>query len=120
MEKFKIPADRAFRGAFAIVNTISGTYVCPGWHPVPAGTTREQIEIDMSVIATKIESSVEATEIAIEKSYEVVVSGSKQGKEYTVKLERGRWSCTCPASNFRRGDCKHIKAEQINLKSNKN
>lgn len=115
MEKFKIPADRAFGGAFAIVKTISGTYVCPGWHPVPEGTTREQIEIDMSVIATKIESSVEATKMATNRSYEVVVSGSKPGKEYVVKMERGRWSCTCPASTFRRGDCKHIKLEQEKL-----
>ena len=113
MQKFKIPADRAFGGVFAIVNTISGTYVCPGWHPVPEGTTREQIEIDMSAIPVKEEVVIEQPKNSL---YEVIVKGSKPGKEYKVKFDKGSWSCTCPAANFQRGDCKHVKAEQNNLK----
>ena len=34
------------------------------------------------------------------------VTGSK-GNVYKVKLEDGKYSCTCPASTFR-GHCKHI------------
>ena len=34
------------------------------------------------------------------------VSGSKGG-EYTVSLDSGRWSCTCPGHGFR-GRCRHV------------
>lgn len=40
------------------------------------------------------------------------VPGSK-GSVYTVTEERGSWSCSCPASKWQKGDCKHIK--QIKL-----
>ena len=36
------------------------------------------------------------------------VAGSK-GAVYTVTNDRGSWTCTCPASKWQRGDCKHIK-----------
>jgi hypothetical protein len=35
------------------------------------------------------------------------VAGSK-GAIYTVTNDRGSWTCTCPASKWQRGDCKHI------------
>lgn len=35
------------------------------------------------------------------------VPGSK-GAVYTVTNDRGSWTCTCPASKWQRGDCKHI------------
>ena len=28
---------------------------------------------------------------------------------YTVSDDRGVWSCSCPASKWKRGDCKHVK-----------
>jgi hypothetical protein len=115
MQKFIIPADPHYKKVFAIVNILDKTYVCPGWHEVPHGTTREQIEIDMDAIPVKEEPLVEAVK---NSSYEVMVKGSKPGKEYKVKFERNMWSCTCPAANFRRGDCKHVKAEQNKLKIN--
>lgn len=34
------------------------------------------------------------------------VTGSK-GDEYTVSLDSGRWSCTCPGHGFR-GRCRHV------------
>jgi hypothetical protein len=34
------------------------------------------------------------------------VTGSR-GDEYTVSLQDGRWSCTCPGAMFR-GACRHI------------
>jgi hypothetical protein len=35
------------------------------------------------------------------------VPGSK-GAVYTVTNDRGSWSCTCPASKWQAGECKHI------------
>jgi hypothetical protein len=35
------------------------------------------------------------------------VPGSK-GAVYIVTNDRGSWTCTCPASKWQRGDCKHI------------
>jgi hypothetical protein len=35
------------------------------------------------------------------------VPGSK-GAIYTVTDDHGVWSCTCPASKWQKGDCKHI------------
>ena len=40
------------------------------------------------------------------------VPGSK-GAIYTVTDDNGAWSCTCPASKWQKGDCKHI----VKLKS---
>jgi hypothetical protein len=36
------------------------------------------------------------------------VAGSN-GAIYTVINDRGSWSCTCPASKWQAGECKHIK-----------
>jgi hypothetical protein len=40
------------------------------------------------------------------------VPGSN-GAIYTVTNNRGAWTCSCPASRWQKGDCKHIK--QIKL-----
>ena len=37
------------------------------------------------------------------------VAGSK-GAVYTVTNDRGSWTCTCPASKWKAGECKHITA----------
>jgi len=37
------------------------------------------------------------------------VPGSK-GAVYTVTNDRGSWTCTCPASKWQKGECKHIQA----------
>jgi len=42
------------------------------------------------------------------------VPGSK-GAIYTVTDDAGVWSCTCPASKWQKGDCKHIKNLQSSL-----
>jgi hypothetical protein len=39
------------------------------------------------------------------------VPGSK-GAVYTVTNDRGSWTCTCPASKWQAGECKHIR--QVN------
>ena len=36
------------------------------------------------------------------------VHGSK-GAVYTVNNDRGTWTCTCPASKWQAGECKHIR-----------
>lgn len=44
-------------------------------------------------------------EIVTGKEYKV--PGSK-GAIYTVTNDHGVWSCTCPASKWQKGECKHI------------
>lgn len=106
MEKFIIKPHRQFGTAFAIVNTLTGTYICPGWYPVPAGTKQDQVEFDMTdYVDKKIKEPIK--EVSEVKSYSV--EASKPGKFYEVKNTNGRWSCTCPSASFHRGDCKHIK-----------
>jgi hypothetical protein len=39
------------------------------------------------------------------------VLGSK-GAVYTVNNDRGSWTCTCPASKWQSGNCKHIVSLQ--------
>jgi hypothetical protein len=39
------------------------------------------------------------------------VTGSK-GAVYTVNNDGGTWTCTCPASKWQSGECKHIKSLQ--------
>ena len=94
---------------FGIISTINGWYVVPGWHPVPEGTPREQIEFTGE--KPKPIHSLFANDQANDQANEWVVEGSK-GAEYKVTLKNGRWDCTCPARQFRRGECKHIKAKK--------
>ena len=52
-------------------------------------------------------------EVAVETTgKEYRVPGSK-GAIYTVTDDAGAWSCTCPASKWQKGECKHI----VKLKS---
>ena len=51
-------------------------------------------------------------EVSETRGKEHKVLGSK-GNVYTVTDEGGVWSCTCPASKWQKGDCKHI----VKLKS---
>lgn len=52
----------------------------------------------------------EEPEVVAGKQYRV--PGSK-GAIYTVTNDSGSWTCTCPASKWQRGDCKHV----VKLKS---
>lgn len=113
VKKYQIPRHPVFKD-FGIINTQSGTYVCPGWHPVPPGTTRAQIELVDSVTVTPEKKSPEVLKTpARVTSWQVESSNGKSS--YTVKSQP-HWSCTCPASQFRRGDCKHIKKIKAELK----
>lgn len=107
MEKIKVKTGHTY---FGIVDTLNGTYVCPGWIPVPHGTTRETIELDMSDISIPKRRSA-----SVKKgpSKEWRVESSKPGKFYTVSFDGEKWDCNCPAKMFHRGDCKHIKAKKV-------
>ena len=94
------------RVGFGITNTNGKSSVIPGWHEVPLGTTREQIEF-----TGKKPEPVKAPEPKQTVSKEWTVQGSR-GAQYKVTLKNDRWDCTCPARQFRRGDCKHIKAQK--------
>jgi hypothetical protein len=108
--KIILPPDDCYGEVFGIVQILGNTYVCPGWHPVPNGTTRDQIQFDISIQPLKTVSTVEVTPEP-EKTQDVthLVTSSNGKTQYSVEFRRGSWSCTCPAANFRRGDCKHIK-----------
>jgi hypothetical protein len=107
MEKIKIPRHPVFRD-FALVQTISGLYVCPNWIPVPDGTTREDIEFADDMIIDQVKASSEVTKES-QQGIEFNVPSSNGKSTYIVKFQRGVWSCTCPAASFRRGNCKHVK-----------
>jgi hypothetical protein len=47
----------------------------------------------------------DAPEPAKGREYRVVGSGRNV---YTVTDDAGAWSCTCPASKWQKGECKHI------------
>lgn len=51
----------------------------------------------------KIEEEV--AEPVTGKEYRVAGSGKNI---YTVTDDAGAWSCTCPASKWQKGDCKHV------------
>lgn len=95
----------AFGRQFGIAKTLTGTYVCPGWHLVPDGTTRDQIQfVEMEPVEVIVEKTV------VEQT-EWKVAGSKSGVFYQVnRYPDGDWTCSCPAKAFKRGDCKHIIA----------
>jgi hypothetical protein len=107
MEKVIIKPHAMYGTSFGLVDTLSGTYVCPGWHQVPSGTTREQIEFDMHDYVAKYKTPLEVMKTSKIETYQV--ESSKIGKFYEVKNNNGNWSCNCPAASFHRGDCKHIK-----------
>ena len=119
MKTYKIQRQPPFRD-FAIVKTLSGTYVCPGWHPVEPGTTREQIILvepkDAPVINKPVKKFV-TNQVKQTKTFKVLSSNGKS--YYNVQFDGKDWSCDCPASNFFRGPCKHIKAKKEELITSK-
>ena len=112
MKIYTFPPSDQYGEVFGLAKTNSGTYVCPGWHPVPNGTTRDQIKFHPSakVVKPKAAPIITKTE---NRSWQV--EASKPGKFYTVSEKDSRWDCTCPAKMFHRGDCKHIKAKKNEL-----
>jgi hypothetical protein len=113
MTKYKIPRDRVFKD-FGIVRTLNGLYICPGWIPVDEGTTRDDIEFSDDITVDKYKQPLKSPEIS-QKELEFRVPSSNGKSEYLVTYKREQWNCNCPASSFRRGHCKHIKALETNM-----
>ena len=105
MQKIKVNTGRNY---FGIINVGGKTYVCPGWHEVPLGTTREQIELDLELPITPEKTVQDEPKITTER-LEFEATSSKGDKIYKVTFENGRWDCNCPARMFFKGHCKHIK-----------
>ena len=116
MKTYTFPLDKGLGSVFGIAKTISGTYVCPGWHLVPDGTTREQIRFSGVVNTSKKQLSPEPPKV-IQTKRKWQANGSKEGVVYQITEDNNVWDCTCPAKNFFRGDCKHIKAKKSELNS---
>jgi hypothetical protein len=90
------------------ISTIGGkTYVCPGWHEVPEGTTLDEVYERW----TRINYGVE--EKNTHKPIKEIVTSSKGDKTYTVLYNNGAWDCDCAGFGFRR-KCRHI--EEIKTK----
>lgn len=115
METVLIPTDSYYGSFFALVNLPSGTYVCPGWHRVPQGTSREQIKFIPIVHNQISKASLDVIKKAPAVNKKWQVAGSKAGVVYDVTNRNDKWSCTCPSSNFHRGDCKHIKKLKLEV-----
>ena len=72
-------------------------------NPLPFSTSRRKFkEIENKWKFTPKEEP----EVAVGKDYKVPGSA---GNIYTVREHLGDWTCTCPASKWQKGDCKHIK-----------
>lgn len=109
---YTFPPHDGYGEVFGLAKTLSGTYVTPGWHLVPDGTTRDQIKFHPSTKSLKPEPQPDAPKQTTE---EWTVNGSKPGVTYQITHSNSRWDCTCPAKTFHRGDCKHIKAKKNEL-----
>lgn len=96
MKTFTYPRDTQYGDSFGFVTSNNKTYVVPGWHEVPFGTTRSQIKFKQS---PKLKSKV--------RTY-TVPSSSNPKVTYTVSYTNRKWSCTCPVHQYRRQECKHI------------
>lgn len=112
MKTYIFPQDHRYGKVFAIAKTLSGYYVCPGWHLVPDGTTRDQILFEEADHIPKKQNSPVVTQ-SVNKEW--VVNGSKPGITYNINQSDDVWNCSCPAKSFNRGDCKHIKAKKQEL-----
>ena len=100
------------------VVTLSGvTYVCPGWHVVPFGTTVAEAmthwveDLPAEIIRRRAEEARLDSQ-----NIEEMVPSSKAGKFYKVKYKAGQWTCQCDGFGFKH-KCSHIdKVKAAHLK----
>lgn len=84
------------------MTTIGGkTYVCPGWHVVPEGTTLEEVYEHWTQDLPKMEEKPTHT-------IKEVIDSSTAGKTYTVTFDGMWWNCECVGFGFRKS-CRHVK-----------
>lgn len=115
MNMITIPMSKQFKGVFGLINGLDGyKYVVPGWYQVPEDTQREDIYIDPNQ-SLENEEPIQSFKEEIEFIKEVI--SSKGDKSYQItKSTEGSWRCTCPANQWQKGDCKHIKKIKKELK----
>lgn len=106
MKTITLPRDSQFGNSFGILTSNNKTYVIPGWHEVPVGTTRDQIKFEKAPKPKTVKGL----------TY-MVPSSSNTEATYTVTYTNRKWSCTCPANQFRRQDCKHINKIRSSVQS---
>ena len=104
MVKIQAPWPRT---GFGITRTNGKAYVVPGWYEVPLNT----VLCDVTFSGEK-PKPVKIKAPVNQETKEWIVTGRK-GTQYKVTLKNDRWDCTCPARQFRRGECKHIKAKKV-------
>jgi hypothetical protein len=93
-----------------IVNFISGRSMI--FHDEGGGTIRIADDVtpdDTQVIWVRLPENRETVAFKGEAQYEI--PGSK-GLPYTVTLNRGQWTCSCPGFGFRRR-CRHVDEAKI-------
>jgi hypothetical protein len=84
------------------LTTIGGkTYVCPGWHEVPADTTLEEVYERWEQDKPKMEDTPTHT-------ISETIDSSTGDKTYKVTFDGMWWNCTCVGFGFRK-DCRHVK-----------
>jgi hypothetical protein len=96
--KIKVP------GLFFSLFDVDGKrYIVPNWIEVPMNTTFDDIELIKPAVHKP------PNQITGSPDVEVIVKSSTGKGEYIVKRLNDRWTCNCPASMYRRMECKHIK-----------
>jgi hypothetical protein len=83
-----------------IVNIGGKTYVCPGWHEIPAGTTLKEVYNHWVQVKPKMEAKPTHT-------ISEMVDSSTAGKQYVVTFDGRFWNCECAGYQFRKA-CRHI------------
>ena len=84
------------------ISVIGGkTYVVPGWHVVPEGTTLDEVYERWTQVKPKMEEKPTHT-------IDVMIDSSTAGKQYNVTFDGTWWNCECPGFGFRK-NCRHVK-----------
>ena len=86
------------------MTTLNGiTYVVPGWHVVPEGTTLKEVQEHWIKEEVSGEPSINPQNPVTE-----TVISERTGETYTIEFTGRYWSCTCMGFGFR-SRCKHVE-----------
>lgn len=92
---YRVPNHPVFK-SFAIVKTLSGTYICPGWIPVPDNIDRKDVQWETLIPKSPPSDFTEH-----------FIKGATGDYKVTISNHYGN-RCTCPGYTFRK-TCRHIK-----------
>lgn len=85
----------------------SKKYVIPNWIEVPMETTYDDVVLVSPFGKTKGKPIEQIRTETDDIQVDVPSSTGKGG--YKVRRFQGTWTCSCPASMYRRMECKHVK-----------